>query len=235
MKNQEQIQPSIGRVVAAGVATALSLALLPVASGQAISRPQTFTENRALNDGTGLGNEFIHGLTFFSDYPGATLTSLTVELNLTGGFNGQLFAYLANDTGYCVLLNRVGRDAGNLGGFIDPGMNVTFSDTAPNGDVHIYASHDLSSPLTGLWASDGRETDPGTVVTGDLRSGLLSSFANGAADGTWTLYVEDLVPGQQATLHSWTLNLTGIPEPGTGLLFGLGVCGVAVHALRRRR
>ncbi len=213
---------------------ALSLAS---ASAAVITRFQTFTENAVLNDGTGLGNEFDQATTLFSDIPGVTLSGLSVGLDIAGGFNGQLYAYLSHGAGFSVLLNRVGRDAANPGGFIDPGLHVTLADSAANGDMHIYTPNNQATPLTGTWAPDGRETDPLNTVTGNARTAMLSSFLGQSADGVWTLYVEDVVSGQQATLNSWTLNLEvdTVPEPGTLALSAVVLCGVAGYAARRYR
>ncbi len=199
---------------------------LPGACAQSLPRSQTFSVNAPLNDGTGVGNEFLGTTSLFGDLPGAVVYDLSVQLDITGGFNGQLYAYLAKDNGFAVLLNRVGRESGNLDGFIDPGLSVTFSDSAANGDVHAYAPHNLGTALTGTWQPDGRETDPSLTLGGDLRTADLGSFRDQPADGMWTLYIEDVVTGQQATMNSWTLTISSVPEPGTWSL----AAGVALGA-----
>ena len=41
--------------------------------------------------------------------PAGTIQSLAVNLTLTGGWNGDLYAYLVNGSGgFCVLLDRIG-------------------------------------------------------------------------------------------------------------------------------
>jgi hypothetical protein len=67
-----------------------------------------------------------------------SISSLQVNLHISGSYTGDLYAYLVHDTGFSVLLNRVGVAPGNSLGFNDPGLNVTFSDTAANGDIHYY-------------------------------------------------------------------------------------------------
>ena len=64
-----------------------------------------------------------------------SVTNLKVRLKISGTYNGDLFCYLAHGSGYSVLLNRVGRTAGNPFGYGDPGLEVTFEDGATN-DVH---------------------------------------------------------------------------------------------------
>ena len=42
-------------------------------------------------------------------------------------------------------------------------------------------------------------------------------------NGSWTLFVADLVSGDAATLNSWSLTITGeVPEPGEAVLVILG-------------
>ncbi len=43
-----------------------------------------------------------------STMPAGTFVGLTVDLQLTGGWNGDLYAYLVHSTGFSVLLDRVG-------------------------------------------------------------------------------------------------------------------------------
>src|SRR5206468_1563155 len=43
--------------------------------------------------------------------------SLTVSLNISGEFNGDLYAYLRHDSGFSILLNRPGRTADSPSGY----------------------------------------------------------------------------------------------------------------------
>jgi hypothetical protein len=55
------------------------------------------------------------------------LTNLTVQLDISGGFTGDLYADLVSSTGGSVmLLNRVGMVSSNLYGYRDAGFNITF-------------------------------------------------------------------------------------------------------------
>src|SRR5690348_1437831 len=62
-----------------------------------------------------------------SAIPAGTFTSLSVNLQLTGGWNGDLYAYLVHSSGFCVLLDRVGTGVSGVSsfGYGDAGMNVT--------------------------------------------------------------------------------------------------------------
>jgi subtilisin-like proprotein convertase family protein len=167
-----------------------------------------------------------------------SIDSVTLTLTITGSFNGDLFVYLKKDTGYTVLLNRPGRDSGNPFGYNDDGLDVTFTAPGPgtSGDIHTYqttATPAPGSPLTGTWEPDGRATDPDNVLTSDPRTALLSSFNGLPASGTWTLFVADLTSGDPHTLQSWSLTLTGIPEPATPLLL-LASAALLTTTARRR-
>src|ERR1051326_4397375 len=128
----------------------------------------------------------------------------------SGAVNGDLYAYISHGTtGFVVLLNRPGRNAGNSVGYDDNGLSsVTFADSAVNGDVHEYRIKlfgdentpisPAPSPLTGTWAPDGRNISPlssGTVLAATPRSALLSSLNGLDPNGSWTLFVADVATG----------------------------------------
>ena len=126
----------------------------------------------------------------------------------------------------------------NSFGYADGGFGVTFSDTAPNGDIHTYPSPVVPpGPLTGLWQPDGRNVNPSLVQDSDLRSAFLSSFNGLNASGTWTLLVADLSPVGSGVFASWGLEITGaiVPEPATTALLLLGAGGGLLLAAGRRR
>ena len=72
----------------------------------------------------------------FNLSPGEPLaiTDVTVDLNIAGGWNGDLYAYLSHGSGFSVLLNRIGSTAANPGGSGVSGMNVEFSEI---GRAHV--------------------------------------------------------------------------------------------------
>ena len=121
----------------------------------------TFTVNQLVPDAN------VNGLTFTTDLslPDAnSIQNITVGLNISGGYNGDLFAFLAGPNGgYAVLLNRVGVGNSSSFGYGDQGFNIVLSDAAAN-DVHYYQSDGYSlngsQQLTGTWAPDGRNIDP---------------------------------------------------------------------------
>src|SRR6266545_874230 len=141
-----------------------TLALIAVlglcASGQAAMYTNTFS-------GTA-GNIPDNNLSGWSDTITVNDSSLQpiaqvrVTVNITGGFNGDLYGYLRFDNGVdpavlVPLVNRVGVTAGNAFGYSDAGMNVTFADSAANGDIHFYrVQNGGPGAPTGFWEPDGR-------------------------------------------------------------------------------
>jgi len=162
-----------------------------------------------------------------------TIQNVTVTLDITNGWNGDLFAYLQFDSGYAVLLNRIGKSDTNSYGSGTSGMDVVFSDAAAT-DIHLSGGNE-GDLLTGTWQPDGRETDPQLAVSTDPRTALLESFNNLDPNGTWTLFVADMASGYQSTLVSWGIVFTTVPEPTT-IQFLASFGGLAaVGAWWRRR
>jgi len=167
-----------------------------------------------------------------SGVPG-TLTNLTLSINITGGFNGDLYAFLSGDNGgFSVLLNRVGRTSTDPTGYSDPGMNLTFSDFAAS-DVHLYGGNG-GSPLTGTWQPDARNTNPQLTLDTDPRTAFLGSFNNLDPNGTYTLFLGDFANESQSTLVNWSIDLAVVPEPGSMSLFAVGL-GMLWVIRRRNR
>jgi subtilisin-like proprotein convertase family protein len=144
------------------------------------------------------------------------ITDVNVTLHVTGGWNGDLFAYLVHRSGFSVLLNRAGRRAAAPLGYSDAGFNVMFDDQSTNGDVHVYrltlnGNHatPLGGPLTNAWAPDARATDPAFAVDTDARTEFLSSFNGLNANGEWTLFIADVEGGDESTCVDWGLEICG--------------------------
>ncbi len=53
-----------------------------------------------------------------------------MNLNISGGYNGDLYAYLSYGGALVPLLNRVGVGSGDAFGYATAGMNVTLSPAA---------------------------------------------------------------------------------------------------------
>ncbi len=156
------------------------------------------------------------------------ITQVEVTLLGSGGWNGDLYAYITHQSGFAVLLNRPGRSAALPDGSASSGLSITLADAAA-ADVHTALP--TAGPASGSFQPDARTTDPALVLDSDPRSAFLSSFEGLDANGDWTLFIADLSPGETVTLESWSLSITGIPEPAPATLAGLGLLAL----FRRRR
>jgi hypothetical protein len=163
------------------------------------------------------------------------LTSITVSINVSGGFNGDLYATLRGPGGtgapFAVLLNRSGVGSANPIGYADAGFNITFATGSPN--IHTYGGNG-GSQLTGTFAPDGRAIDPNSSPSAFDSAGTgqdLNQFLHTNPNGDWTITFADMVNGGgDSSLVSWSLNITAVPEPVTMALgiFGLGFGGVGL-------
>ena len=157
-----------------------------------------------------------------SGVPDAQITALTVSFTVSGGYNGDLYAYLSHGTtGFAVLLNRVGRTASDPFGYGDAGFSVTLADGAANGDIHVYGGNQ-GNPLTGIWQVDGRAVNPTSVLNTDPRTALLNSFNGLDPNGAWTLFFADLSGGAKSTVTEWDMDITAVPEPTNVALASFG-------------
>src|ERR1035437_8093538 len=161
---------------------------------------ETFSSGRSVGpipDGNPAGVTFV-GTVNNIPSDGTVRGVLTVGLNISGGYNGDLYAYLVAPNGtLVVLLNQPGVSGSNPFGASGAGMNITLQDgTSDHGSIQSEMS--------------------GSVLSGSYNAaGTLANFNGSAADGTWTLFFADLSNGGgTSTLNSWTLGITGVAEPG---------------------
>jgi len=177
-------------------------------------------------DGNPVGASFTG--TYDQATSGATVSGLTLDLSISGGYNGNLYAYLVAPNGtMVVLLNQPGVTGGNPFGYAGSGLNVTLTDATTIG----------GNPVTGVQTT--AET-PGQLFSGTYNAaGTLGTFNNSSANGNWTLFFADMTPGGgQAQLTGWSLDITAVPEPVNVAMaiFGVGFIGVgAVRGYRNSR
>jgi hypothetical protein len=125
---------------------------------------------------------------------GLTVGSVTVNLQLSGGYNGNLCAFLVAPNGTTVVLMNQPGVAVNGFGATGAGMNITLSDAGSS--------------------SVQSQTGSGTLSATYSAVGTLGSTYGSAADGTWDLYFADTTSGGgTSTLTQWSLNITSVPEP----------------------
>jgi subtilisin-like proprotein convertase family protein len=215
-----------------GIVAGLCFLAAP-AHAQFVTNTYNFTVNEAIPD-----NDLSGASDTQTILPGIlSITDLSVTLSITGGFNGDYYAYLTHDSGFAVLLNRAGRTATDDFGYPDSGFNVTFEDGAANGDIHNYrlTLNPNGGALSGTWSPDGRDVPPASSIDTTLREATLLSFQGLVADGDWTLFVADTSSVGNGVFDSWGMTVIGVvPEPGTIALLGLGTT-ILVLAVRRRR
>jgi subtilisin-like proprotein convertase family protein len=145
--------------------------------------------------------------------------SLTVTLDISGGNNGDLYAYLSYDGVLVTILNRPGVSGGNPFGDPGSGFNVSLIDAASVNLNSFAGTAGLST--TGTFNVNGTSGNNGSAAFGSAYNGLNPN-------GTWTLYVENEVSGgESSSLVSWTLAINAVPEPTNVALGVFGVCAVA--------
>jgi len=161
--------------------------------------------NTTIPNGNPVGVAFNVDVTSGDIPAGYVISDLTVGLNISGGYNGGLVAYLVAPNGKLVqLLNQPGVSGSNPFGYGGSGLNVTLADGNPS--------------------IQSTSESPGILFSGTYgAAGSLSSLNGTVADGDWTLFFANLSSGgASGELTSFTLNLTAVPEPvGVGLwIFG---------------
>lgn len=176
--------------------------------------------------------------------PAVSITALTVTLSISGGYNGDLYAYLSHGSGFAVLLNRVGvgssTPGSSAGGYANTGFAVTF-DASAAANVHFYQnnspSYTGSGQLTGTWQPDGRGIDPESAASAFDSSGTanFSTFTGLNPNGSWTLFIADVSAGSISTLNDFTVSVSAIvPEPVNVALGVFGVLAAVFGAYKSR-
>jgi subtilisin-like proprotein convertase family protein len=173
-----------------------------------------------------------------------TIANVQVQLDITGGFNGDLYAYLVSPQGQmAVLLNRVGLSASNPMGYGDAGFDITLDQNAANGNIHYYQTmlNPGGGQLTGGWAPDGRNIDPqssgSAFDNASLSAGLdvFNGLDGGSANGTWTLFIADVsVGGGIATLNHAAVSIMTVPEPRAVSLAAVSGVLILLAAQKKR-
>ena len=187
-----------------------------------------WTVDTAITEGNTVG---ITTSETFSGLSSGAITDVSVDLDISGGYNAGLYGYLVlqdanGNTATEILLNHIGVSSSNSFGSSGAGMNVTLSDSGTvNGSIH-----NAPGTPTGIWQPDSASTLDGT-------------FGGLTANGTWTLYLADLTSGGgTSTLNSWGLDVSVISVPEASLtgwvsgvtLLGFVAGGAWLQCLRRK-
>ena len=189
--------------------------MLAVLLANGVARATLYTEafstSTAIPVGNPVGVEISETVSSSSIPAGMTVLGVTVGLNISGGYNGNLFAYLVAPNGSEVTLMNMPGVSQNGFGASGAGMNITLQDgTVSNPDNIANIQNETSS----------------SVLSGSYNAaGSLSGFNGSLADGTWTLYFSDLGSGGGTSeLNSWSLDITAVPEPvNVALIISLGL------------
>lgn len=165
----------------------------------------------------------------------ASITDLNVSLDISGDFNGDLYALLVHESSgfYSVLLNRMGRTAGNPDGSGSDGLLITLDDQAGQ-DVHMVDA--ASGLVTGWFQPDGREADPSLVLDNSARTALLDEFNGIDPNGYWTLFVSDVSALGESRLEGWSLHFNSaapVPELISGNWLLISFASLALLKSRR--
>jgi hypothetical protein len=164
----------------------------------------------------------------FSSFSGSgwQITDVNVTFTISGGYNGDLYAYLNHNGVLVPLLSRVGTGSGGEPqysfGFSTSGFsNVRLDDAATT------SIHDVENPVPyGAPAYTSYKPDGGT----------LGNFT-GNPNGNWTIFFADLSGGDStsSTLGNWSLDITAeVPEPVTMALVVFAVLAGGIKLLSRR-
>ncbi|MEY4387750.1 MAG: hypothetical protein RLY20_3033 [Verrucomicrobiota bacterium] len=170
-----------------------------------------------------------------SGYTGssALVENVTVTLNITGGWNGDLYGYLvhvdANSSiASVVLLNRVGTGTYPTYGYGEAGFNnVTLIDSTSLTSIQNYGG---SGGAAAALAS-GNYNSAGNTGS----AGLDQSFDGMTVDGSWSLFLADMSSGDISQVTGWTLTVEAVPEPTTWAMLAFGAILGGWHFSRREK
>jgi subtilisin-like proprotein convertase family protein len=145
------------------------------------------------NDPSGVGYALNFGTT------GLNISDVSVSITTSGGYNGDIYAYLSNGSTLITLVDQV-TGAANSSGFnitlVEGGGATIQSATGTAGQVLSGVSYTAAQNLAGF-----NTTDP---------------------NGMWTLFFADLNSGDTSTLNSFSVDVTAVPEP---VNLALGIFG----------
>ena len=212
------------------------LATLLVAAGRAQAGTegvsQTFNYNGqpggglAINPGDPVGVA-VSGA-FNAAPAGDKLVGVTIGLNISGGYNGDYFAFLRSPNGTVVtLLNQPGSDM-----FGSPASG--FGNGTANSFVLSSAASQNIQSVDGTY---GQAMLGSFSAAGDLNA--FGTAANPAADanGSWELFIDNLGSGGgSGKLTSWTINeqVVAAPEPPF-VVAGLLLVAGGLAAIRSKK
>ncbi len=116
------------------------------------------------------------------------IDEISVSLDIGGTWAGDIYATLQHDSGFSVLLNRVGRSGTSSFGSSDDGFDVTLNDSGGHPDVHLQSSGGgpvapdrsgrtrvRSIPITCSIPMPGRPCSRASTISMPMAAGTYSS------------------------------------------------------------
>lgn len=207
-----------------GIAAAATLAVVLVSSHPA-GATLSVTDfsnggSGTLYTGSGSGSQVIpdnnpSGVAYSINFAatGFTVGNITLTLTLSGGYNGDIEAYLSHGSQIAYLLNP--NPAVSSSGF----SGATFVEGTGN---YIPTGNNGGLPLSGLTYTAYND---------------LVTFNNTDPNGAWTIFFADMSPGDTSTLTGFSVGITAVPEPVNVALgiFGAGGLLLAISRWCWRR
>jgi subtilisin-like proprotein convertase family protein len=154
---------------------------------------------------------------------------VNVNMNVSSGYNGDLYAYLSHGGVLVPLLNRVGT---GISGTSEPQFSFGFSTSGFN-NITLDDNATLGSIHTVEFPQANQSYQPDHYSGGNS----LVNFNGLTANGTWTLFFADLSGGEISTVQGWSLNVTAstVPEPVNVALVVFGGAFGLVTLVRSRK
>lgn len=180
--------------------------------------------NTVIPDGSPIGlamSATVSGIPYVNAGNNYIITGVDVRLNISGGYNGDLYGYLLlrsadGSTVLSVLLNRVGRTNATSFGYASAGFNHN----TLNGSWAFNNIHNVPIPIGGgTYLADGRTNNPNGNFTGAISTAGLNVFNGHNANGTWTLFLADMSSGCASTLVSWGLDISVVSPALTNVSY----------------
>ena len=205
--------------------TLTCLVMCPYAVHAATTLTNTYIINTSVPDNSGIGISNTQQVSTKI----TSISEVSIQVTMSGGWSGDIYAYITHGSGFAVLLNRPGRSLIEPAGSGTIELSVILADSAAT-DIHTGIP--ASGSLSGIYQPDARAIDPDNSLDTTPRTAFLSSFNGLDPNGNWTLYVADVTTGDTMTVANWSLTISGVPEPATGLLAFLGA---SLYCVRRKR
>lgn len=216
----------------------IALFIALIASVPAWAASYTSTPAVPVNIPDGTANPIFDQIDTSVDFGvAATVTFVSIDLMLNHTWVGDLEVVLRSPGGVALTIMARPGNAAPEGDFEGPfGSNADFV---------------AGNPITFIDSATTSAEDMGTVnvVGGDIQASsyfpdptdwdtdiaTFAAFVGDPAAGLWQLELRDYAGGDAGQLVGWTLNILAVPEPSTGLLFGLGLLGIAGVSRRSDR